>query len=173
VADHTGGGRVRQRFLPAAVMGTALLVAACSGAPTAATGSGIYLTAFRKELAYAECMRAHGVPGFPDPDSNGIFDTTVANRGDFHGPAFTSANKKCAHLQGSPPTSAQTQQSATQALRYGACVRAHGATNFQVTVNGDHVGMGFKGGGAAANSTRSLIAQRICRPLLPRFLAGS
>jgi hypothetical protein len=154
-------------------MGTALLVAACGGAPKAATGSGTYLTAFRKELAYAQCMRAHGVPGFPDPNSNGIFDTTVANRGDFHGPAFTSANKKCAHLQGAPPTAAQTQRSAAEALRYAACMRAHGATDFQVTVNGDHVGMGFKGGGAAANSTRSLIAQRICRPLLPKFLAGS
>jgi hypothetical protein len=32
---------------------------------------------------------------------------------------------------------------------------------------------GFQGGAAAANSTRSLIAQRICRPLLPNFLSGS
>jgi hypothetical protein len=191
VADHTGGGRVRQRpgglrpgairpgvlrrtrLLPAAVTGTALLVAACSGGPATSATSTAYQAAFRKELAYAQCMRAHGVPGFPDPQSNGIFDSTIANRNDFHGPAYEAANGKCAHLQGPPETAAQAQQSITQALKYAACIRAHGVPAFQASVNGNQVSMGFKGGTAAANSTRSLIAQRICRPLLPRFLAGS
>jgi hypothetical protein len=196
VADHAGAGHARQQprghqprgqrlgrqrlgaprrtrlFLPAAVTGTALLIAACGG-PAAATGSSTYQAAFRKELAYAQCMRTHGVPGFPDPNSNGIFDTTVANRNDFHGPAYASANKKCEHLQGSPPTTAQVQRSVTEALKYAACMRAHGVANFSAGVNGDQVRMGFQGGAAAANSTRALIAQRICRPLLPRFLAGS
>jgi hypothetical protein len=52
-------------------------------------------------------------------------------------------------------------------------LRAHGVPNFSASVNGDQVRMGFQGGAAAANSTRSLIAQRICRPLLPNFLSGS
>jgi hypothetical protein len=181
VGEHTGRGCARQwqggswarGLLPAAAAGTALLVAACGGGPATAAGSTAYQTAFRKELAYAECMRANGVPGFPDPQGNGVFDTTIANRNDFHGPAFTSANSKCAHLQGHPQTQAQLQQSVTQALKYAACIRAHGVPNFSASVNGDQVRMGFQGGAAAANSTRSLIAQRICRPLLPNLLSGS
>jgi len=30
-------------------------------------------TAYQQSLAYAQCMRAHGEPGYPDPASNGGF----------------------------------------------------------------------------------------------------
>ena len=120
--DSCGAG-----VLAAAVAGIALLAAACGGSALAA-GPGIQQTAYQKELAYAQCMRARGLPGFPDPQSDGTFNSTKANSGDFHGPRFQSANKACAHLQGPGITPAQQRQITDQALKYAACMRAHGIT---------------------------------------------
>jgi hypothetical protein len=75
MGDTVGGRRprvCRQGLLAAALAGTALLAAACgSGGPPAAAGT----TAYQKALAYSQCMRSHGVPGFPDPQSNGAILT--------------------------------------------------------------------------------------------------
>jgi hypothetical protein len=176
VNDHTGRDRHGQRpagprhagALAAAIAGTALLVAACSGGDPPGSAKPDGHRAFRKEVAYVKCMRSHGVPSFPDPLGDGIFDTTVANRADFSGPVYASANGSCAHLEGTPPTAAQLHRSVTEALRYAACMRAHGVASFHASASGDHVLMGFQGSGAQANSTQSLIAQRVCQPLLPK-----
>lgn len=181
VNNHTGGGsRPRPAdpwhagILAAAITGTALLMAACGSSPTSTgPGSRALHRAYKKELAYAECMRSHGLLSFPDPNGNGIFETTIANHNDFDGPAYASANKSCAHLAGHPPTTAHLQQSVSQALKYAACMRAHGRTTFQAAVTGYQIRMGFNGSSSAANSTRYLIAQRTCQPLLPKLLEGS
>ena len=77
---------------------------------------------YQKELAYAHCMRAHGDPGFPDPQSNGAFISTKANRGAFSGPQAQSANKACAHLQGPRVSAVQFRQDVRDALKF---VRVH------------------------------------------------
>jgi hypothetical protein len=50
----------------------------------------------RQELAFARCMRAHGVPNFPDPSSssNGQVGPTAAGI-DPQSPAFQSAVRVC------------------------------------------------------------------------------
>jgi hypothetical protein len=54
--------------LAAALAGAAVLAAACGGGGSPATpGLSVHATA----VAYAQCMRSHGVPGWPDPDSRG------------------------------------------------------------------------------------------------------
>ena len=55
-------------ILAAALAAMALLAAACggSGAPVSAQ-----VTNYQKALAFSQCMRAHGEPGFPDPQPNG------------------------------------------------------------------------------------------------------
>ena len=162
--DGTGRGRKpRADVLASAVAGIALLIAACGGSPSAA-GLTAHQTAYQRELAYAECMRAHGVPGFPDPQSDGTFNETRANAGDFHGPRFQSANKSCVHLEGPGMTSAQFQQNVDQALKFAACMRAHGITNFQASVSHGQVGMG--GQGADPNSPQFQSAQKACQSLL-------
>jgi hypothetical protein len=73
--DDTGGRRGCRRpgALAAALAGIALLAAACGGggSPVAA-GS----TAYQKSVAYAQCMRAHGEPGYPDPPAMAASSST-------------------------------------------------------------------------------------------------
>lgn len=50
----------------------------------------------RKLAEYAKCIRAHGIPDFPDPDAQGMFDftgTSLANGG--NGPKQDAANDAC------------------------------------------------------------------------------
>jgi hypothetical protein len=159
-------GRARAGMLPAALAGIALLAAAC-GAGGPAAGTTAHLTTYQRELAYAQCMRAHGLPGFPDPNSDGTFNSTRANGSDFNGPRFLSANGACAHLEGPQVTAQRFQQDVRGALRFGACMRAHGITNFQVRVSqGSHmISMGIQGPGGEMGSPQFQAAQRACRHL--------
>jgi hypothetical protein len=70
--DRTGGTRLLRRGGALAVaVAVAVLTTACgvvhvhfgSSGGSASTASAAY----RAELAYAQCMRAHGLPGFPTP----------------------------------------------------------------------------------------------------------
>lgn len=47
------------------------------------------------EVKWAHCMRTHGLPGFPDPDSRGAFDSSKFNEST---PAFQSASNACLSL---------------------------------------------------------------------------
>jgi hypothetical protein len=119
-------------------------------------------------------MRAHGLPGFPDPNSQGIFSTTKANRSDFAGPQFQTANKACAHLQGPAMTAAQQKQTVGQFLRYAACMRAHGITNFpDPEVANNRISLSFgAGSGVDPGSPQFQSAQQACKRLMPRPGAG-
>ena len=156
--------RARAGRLATGLAGVALLAAACGGGGGSTAGSTAHLTAYQRELAYAECMRAHGLPGFPDPQSDGTFDSSPSDRGDFAGSRYLSANKACAHLEGSQETPAQYQQFLRQALEFAACMRAHGIANFQASASGGQVGMGAQG--ADPNSPQFQSAQRACRHLM-------
>src|ERR1022692_249263 len=107
-------GRRRPGALVVVLAGIALLAAACGGggSPVAA-GS----TAYQKSLAYAQCMRAHGEPGYPDPTSNGGF-ILDGKKDHLNGSLMQSANKTCQHLlpKIAPMTAAQQRQATSQAL---------------------------------------------------------
>lgn len=159
----------RQRAGPLAA-GLALLAAAC-GSPSSPAASTAHQTAYQRELAYAVCMRAHGLPGFPDPQSDGTFNSTRQNADDFHGPRFLLANKSCAHLEGPGMTPAQQERFTSQALKFAACMRAHGITGFQYSPphGGSAGGLGAPVGspGADPDSPQSQAAQQACRKLQP------
>ena len=119
---------LRRAGLAAAVLAPiGLLATACGGgsSPAAAGGGSTHVQA---ALAYARCMRAHGVPDFPDPDSNGQFNV------DRHSVSSqeTAANQVCHHLlnTGDQANAARQQQGLGQALKYAQCMRAHGVPNF-------------------------------------------
>lgn len=150
--DGTGGSRARPRrarprragVLAAAVAGIALLAAACGGAPSAAAGPAKY----QKALAYTRCMRSHGVPGFPDPTSQGTFIPTGIDR---HSPQVQSANFACMYLLpdgGGQRTAAQQQQFEIDNLKFSACMRSHGIPDFPDPT--------FQGGGATIKLSKGL-----------------
>jgi len=129
----------------------AVALAACGGSSSA--GSGAASTA-KAGLRAAACMRAHGVPDFPDPTSTGAGSsgstgntgsggqTTVpAGRTDVDGhilaesaQAVAAAYDKCQKYEvaaGGPVVStAQLARLKAGALAYAKCVRAHGVPNF-------------------------------------------
>jgi hypothetical protein len=106
-----------------------------SGANSASASSGADTQATKREkgVKFAECVRAHGVPHFPDPDATGNFNFGV----DVSAATFTAAVNACKALQ--PPGTLSAHRSASQqsaALRFAACVRANGVPDFPDPVNG-------------------------------------
>lgn len=165
-AGRQAGGRA-VTLAAVTLAAVALLAAACGGGSPG--GSTAHLTAYQRELAYAECMRAHGMPSWPDPQSNGAF----AGSFNFGSRQYQSANRACAHLEGGPPeTAGQFQQHVAEALKFAACMRAHGIANFQVTVTGEGgissgISMGIEGPGGEMGSPQFQSANQACRKLQP------
>jgi hypothetical protein len=52
----------------------------------------------KREMAEAACMRKHGVPYFPDPNSQGAIVVQQGSGWDPSSPKFRAAQKVCAHL---------------------------------------------------------------------------
>ena len=129
------------------------LAAACSGSPSPA-GSGGSPSAggsahSPSAVAYSRCVRAHGVPDFPDPNGSGdIPKQAVVNAAQqVSASRFQAATAACQRLNPrqapgtlSHPLTAQEQQ---DYLRAAACMRSHGFPGFpdpafsagRVTVN--------------------------------------
>jgi hypothetical protein len=82
-------------------------------------------------VAYARCLRSHGVPLWPDPESSGAFDKSklTPHQLGVSSSQIGTVEKACRSLV---PTYSATQQPhvLAQALRFSRCMRAHGATNF-------------------------------------------
>jgi len=62
-------------LLAVAVLAAAALVTAgCGGgSPSAAGSSATGQVRVQQALAFAHCMRSHGAPDYPDPNSSGVF----------------------------------------------------------------------------------------------------
>jgi hypothetical protein len=182
-------GRAFGDVLAGALAGLALLVAGCGGskAPSVAslgtTGgtsassagadgaagpgarAGTVIFSGTGVLAFSACMRSHGEPDFPDPDGQGAAVITASSGLDLSSPRFQAAEKACGSLMpGSTP--AQQAQAQTGALKFSACMRAHGISDFpDPTFSNGSIGLRF--GGAARNAPQFLAAQKSCRHDLP------
>jgi hypothetical protein len=91
-------------------------------------------SAQEKLVKLAECIRAHGVPHFPDPDPKGEFKFGI----DVSPAVWKRAVDACKALE--PPGTFSGKRSPKQqsdALRFAECVRAHGVKDFPDPVNGD------------------------------------
>jgi hypothetical protein len=173
MSEDTSGAR-RRPTLPgtaflATLAGGVLLVAACGGGGSqAATG----LTAYQKTLAYSQCMRAHGEPGFPDPQPNGNL-IIQGPKDHLNGALMNSANRACQHLlpKFRPLTAAQQRRATVEALRFVACMRAHGLPNMpDPVVNSQGISIrisGKPGSGLGPGSQVFQSAQRACQKLIP------
>jgi hypothetical protein len=120
----------------AALAAIALPAAGCGSSGSAASTADHSTTpsAQEKGVRFAECIRAHGVSDFPDPDAKGQYEYGVSVSRD----VWVSATTACKHLQ--PPGTLSSKRSAKQqsaALRFAKCVRANGVTDFPDPVDGE------------------------------------
>jgi hypothetical protein len=126
----------------AALIAAGALVAGCGGGgsdpgvanlATSRTSSrhSSSRSTYDQALAYANCVRTHGVPLWPNPDSSGVFDKSKLTPRQL-GVSSSEAGAAAHACRSLLPTYSATQQSQvlTQALRFSGCMRAHGSTNF-------------------------------------------
>jgi hypothetical protein len=130
-----GAGQVAATLLIATASATACggspaspAVAALGTSPASPTSSS---TGQTSALAYSQCMRAHGISDFPDPDSSGSISLNASAGSDLSpgNSAFQAANNACKSLK--PAVQQQRRQEvATAALNYAKCMRQHGISDF-------------------------------------------
>jgi hypothetical protein len=151
--------RARQR--PARAAATVIatvalaLLAACSGSPSSAGSGGSPVAEASagspSAVAYSACMRAHGVPNYPDPDSDGQLPKTGPQLLGVSSSQYQVAQQDCQHLL---PTGGSLQQQEHQCmensdcpptlvqqmmvgdLKLARCMRSHGVPNFPDPTNG-------------------------------------
>jgi hypothetical protein len=133
-----------------AAAAVALLAAACSiGSPSPVGSDGAPTpggsTSSPSAIAYSACMRSHGVPGFPDPGSDGAIPKGDAQHFGVSpsqlqaaqsacqpllpvGGSFDQQTELCMATGNCPP--ALVQQILTAERGLAQCMRSHGLLNF-------------------------------------------
>jgi hypothetical protein len=174
---------LRKATVIGAMLATTTAVAACGGsAPSSKKLAGKSLSS-DAGLKFAQCMRTHGVPDFPDPQSGGGFGIQ-ASAGSHGGgisvdghqinvsqPAFQRASNECQKYQpqGPPISGSQLAKIRQGALKMAECMRTHGVPNFpdpKVSAGpGGHgiqvqIGLGNTGGSRAQGPQRSPAFQK-------------
>jgi hypothetical protein len=124
----------RARLLTAALLSGAL-VAGCGGSSPISTGgastSASAASAVESGVAFARCIRSHGVPSFPDPKVTGQ-TVRMGSPSTVRSPAFPSAVHSCQRLlpKGSPSSEPPSPRAQARMLGVSACMRRHGISGF-------------------------------------------
>lgn len=164
----------------AALLGVALLLAACGGgsgatataSTTASVGSPVPspMSNSDRALAWSSCMRSHGVPNFPDPTQNGSGRTLIrigpSTGIDPNSSQFKAAQQACQNLAPGGPQSGPGSADPQKVLDWAACVRAHGEPAFpDPTISGGvpHLNLA----GIDPNSSQFKSAMDACQSLRP------
>ncbi len=127
--------RTRVAAVITVMAAAALLATACSGSPSS-TGSGgspnAGGSAASQLIAYTQCMRSHGVPDYPGPNSNGQMPKiTSGQQVGASDSRLTAAQGACQALWPyQAPTQAQQRQQLTDDLKFAQCMRSHGVPDF-------------------------------------------
>jgi hypothetical protein len=103
-------------------------------ASSADTGGNKNATSQDKAVKFAECIRGHGVPHFPDPDAKGDFVFGI----DVSPAVWQKAVDACKDLE--PPGALSGKRSPKQqsaALRFAGCIRKNGVKDFPDPANGE------------------------------------
>jgi hypothetical protein len=174
------------KLWPAAAVVLGAAVAGCSGGSTSPTvpslGAGTATTVAQtagsssggatplaKALAYARCMRSHGIPSFPDPvpTPSGGYGFRTAGI-DPRAAVFQSATTACEALVpggwGSPSRQLSPAQQ-QQWLHWAECIRTHGVADFaDPTFSGGGVHVA---GGGPGTSPQLQSAMDACRSEMP------
>jgi hypothetical protein len=138
------------------------------GGPGLSTGGGG--KDFGKLVKFSECMRAHGVPQFPDPKQQGNGASLTLDRSSGINPdsaQFKAAQQACrAYAPGGGTNGTVPAKVRQQALAFSACMRKHGVPNFpdpQFTGGGVKV----QATGINTQSPQFKAAEQACRANAP------
>jgi hypothetical protein len=131
-------------------------------------------------VAYSACVRAHGVPNFPDPkvstDGSEVRVAIAVNLSISGNPHFKSAQEACRKLlPGGGPGRERNRQISpreqSQYLKAAACIRSHGIPDFpDPTFSGGGVHVSQKG--IDLHSPQMRAAEEACQSLIPGGLHG-
>jgi hypothetical protein len=127
-----------------------------------------------KMVKFAQCMRTHGEPEFPEP-TEGHIEIHSQNG---HGPnpessQFQAAEKACKRYAPArqAPSPAQQAKIQEQALKFSECMRHHGVPNFpDPQFSGGGTRISLKAGGAGGinpGSPQFQDAQKACQSVVP------
>ncbi len=115
----------------AAVVGAVVVALALAACGSSSNGSRTGSAHVTQAIAFANCMRSHGVPNFPDPSGGGGIHIEAGSGINPFSPSFEAARASCAKLlPGGGPSRTVSEQAKTEMLASSQCMRAHGITGF-------------------------------------------
>ena len=191
--------RGRARFyrigLVGALLGVCVVAAGCGGGSShpgvaslgttttatapPAVSSGSKVNPRNSALAFAQCMRTHGEPNFPEPVFHGHsanIDITPSSGVDPNSPQFAAATNACKHLlpnKGVPQGPTITPADQLDYLKGAACMRSHGIPDFpDPTFQNNTVSFNTRTA-IDTNSAQFKSALAICDKLIPAGLPYS
>jgi hypothetical protein len=175
------------------LLALAVVVTGCGGGPsTPHVASGATTTATVSPsarstthatglLAYASCMRSHGVPNFPDPSGDGGIpkQAVITAMQQVSSSQASSAQSVCRNaLPAGGSLSGQEYHAVTandqqDYLKAAACMRSHGVPDFpDPNFSGGNVSFPIPSS-TDTHSTRFNEARQTCRKLIPAGLPYS
>ena len=131
-------GRLAAALIPAALAGTVLLAAACSGAHPAGSTASPGPGNVQQLDVFAACMRGHGVLNFYFSNAPSAADssTAISIMGHYvtgvnpQTAQFGTAMKACKHLLPGGGPGQMTRQQINNLVKFAACMRAHGFPDY-------------------------------------------
>lgn len=164
------------------------LLAGCGGTPSgpqvanlgaaasATTTTSAPTDPYARALAYSQCMRAHGVPNFPDPQRtpggpNGGGGVKLQIQGGSginpQSQQFQAAQRACQSLR-PQAGKASTPADPTKLQPWADCIRHHGVPNLpDPTIVNGNVQINLTGTGIDPGSPQAQQAIQACKSLSP------
>jgi hypothetical protein len=120
-----------RRTVALAAVGCAVLLAACGSSSSDRSGSASL--SISPAVKYADCIRSHGVPNFPDPGTSSAHH--LPQQINQSSPAIQSAQNACAKYGyssdgDSSALDASWASGIPELVKLARCMRAHGVPNF-------------------------------------------
>jgi hypothetical protein len=110
--------------------GCTLALAACGSSHKPAHAK--LAVSHAKGIQFANCMRKHAVPNFPDPSGGGGGINIAGSGLNPQSPAFKSARVACARVApgGVGDGISTTEEQFSAAVKFAKCMRTHGYSDF-------------------------------------------
>jgi hypothetical protein len=159
------------RPVTAALVAAGLLAAACSGRPSSAGPGGSPNSP--SAVAYSGCVRSHGVPDYPGPNSSRqLPKITPANESQLgvSDSRLNAAQAACRRLWPyQAPTQAQQPQQLADDVKFAQCMRSHGVPAPDPTTgpNGPRFVISISKDGFNPRSPQVLAKARECERVMP------